>query len=203
LQTKGDGPIRLMVADVTSGGDVRGYAQFDATRLAALTASAGAGLSVPRLLGAGHLAFTVDQGEHTERYQGIVELQGATLTECAHHYFRQSEQIQAGIKTAVGRDPVSKAWRAGAIMLQRLPSEGLDAFARGVGRFENRLGRVFIESNELPVALGRLLKAVFHRFGARMQRMFEVFGAICGTFRCLSHVLPRSRILCCTAALRI
>ncbi|HET6221756.1 MAG TPA: Hsp33 family molecular chaperone HslO, partial [Dongiaceae bacterium] len=26
LQTKGDGPVRLMVADVTSGGDVRGYA---------------------------------------------------------------------------------------------------------------------------------------------------------------------------------
>ena len=34
LQTKGDGPISLMVADVTSTGDVRGYAQFDAERLA-------------------------------------------------------------------------------------------------------------------------------------------------------------------------
>src|SRR5262249_25058510 len=59
LQTKGDGPVRLMVADVTSGGDVRGYAQFDGSRLAALTASAGPHLSVPRLLGAGYLAFTV------------------------------------------------------------------------------------------------------------------------------------------------
>ena len=60
-------------------------------------------LSVPRLLGAGYIAFTVDQGEDTERYQGIVELAGATLAECAQHYFRQSEQIQAGIKLAVGR----------------------------------------------------------------------------------------------------
>jgi molecular chaperone Hsp33 len=123
LQTKGDGPIRLMVADITSGGDVRGYAQFDAARLAALTASAGAGLSVPRLLGAGHLAFTVDQGEHTERYQGIVELTGATLVECIHHYFRQSEQLEAGIKLAVASD---RGWRAGVLMLQRLPGEGLD-----------------------------------------------------------------------------
>ena len=123
LQTKGDGPIRLMVADVTSGGDVRGYAQFDAARLAALTASAGAGLSVPRLLGAGHLAFTVDQGEHTERYQGIVELTGATLVECIHHYFRQSEQLEAGIKLAVSGE---RGWRAGVLMLQRLPGEGLD-----------------------------------------------------------------------------
>src|SRR5215468_639260 len=123
LQTKGDGPVRLMVADVTSGGDVRGYAQFDAARLAALTAGAGAGLSVPRLLGAGHLAFTVDQGEHTERYQGIVELTGATLVECIHHYFRQSEQLEAGIKLAVAAD---RGWHAGVLMLQRLPGEGLE-----------------------------------------------------------------------------
>ncbi|MGH6960979.1 MAG: Hsp33 family molecular chaperone HslO, partial [Dongiaceae bacterium] len=37
LQTKGDGPVRLMVADVTSEGDVRGYAQFDAEKLAVVT----------------------------------------------------------------------------------------------------------------------------------------------------------------------
>ena len=68
LQTKGDGPVRLMVADVTSEGDVRGYAQFDAEKLAAVASAArGAALSVPKLLGAGYLAFTVDQGLHTER----------------------------------------------------------------------------------------------------------------------------------------
>src|SRR5216683_3214946 len=108
LQTRGDGPIRLLVADVTSAGAVRGYAQYDAEKLAKAVAAmpggaTGIGGSVPRLLGAGHLAFTVDQGEHTDRYQGIVELQGATLAECAHHYFRQSEQLQAGIKLAVDR----------------------------------------------------------------------------------------------------
>ena len=134
LQTKGDGPVRLMVADVTSAGAVRGYAQYDEALLAkAMSGSAiraPNAASVPRLLGAGHIAFTVDQGEHTDRYQGIVELQGATLAECAHHYFRQSEQLQAGIKTAIGRDPASGAWRAGGIMLQRLPAHGLDAFAR-------------------------------------------------------------------------
>src|SRR6185437_2423342 len=34
LQTRGDGPIRLLVADVTSAGAIRGYAQYDAERLA-------------------------------------------------------------------------------------------------------------------------------------------------------------------------
>src|ERR1700731_187351 len=33
LQTKGDGPLHLMVADVTTAGPVRGYAQFDAAKL--------------------------------------------------------------------------------------------------------------------------------------------------------------------------
>src|SRR5579875_3041048 len=35
LQTKGDGPIKLMVADITTAGAIRGYAQFDRQRIAA------------------------------------------------------------------------------------------------------------------------------------------------------------------------
>jgi molecular chaperone Hsp33 len=128
LQTKSDGPVRLIVADVTSDGAVRGYAQYDASRLAAVRAqnplTAGASPSVPDLIGRGYIAFTVDQGEDTERYQGIVELIGATLAECAQHYFRQSEQIQAGIKLATARSGPDGAWRAGGLMLQRVPPEG-------------------------------------------------------------------------------
>jgi molecular chaperone Hsp33 len=125
LQTKGDGPIRLMVADVSTTGALRGYAQYDAAKLEAARAQAGmSSPSVPLLVGSGYIAFTVDQGEDTERYQGIVELAGSTLTECAHHYFRQSEQLQAGIKLSVGRSGPGGTWRAGGLMLQRVPPEG-------------------------------------------------------------------------------
>ncbi len=127
LQTKGDGPVSLLVVDYRSPGDLRGYAAFDAAKLAAVEARAPQsipGAPVPRLLGAGHLAFTVDQGEDTERYQGIVALEGATLADCAHAYFRQSEQLEAGIRIAVGRDGNGR-WRAGGLMLQRLPPEKL------------------------------------------------------------------------------
>jgi molecular chaperone Hsp33 len=173
LQTKGDGPVRLLVADVTSVGAVRGYAQYDAAQLAK---AAGAKMmaSVPRLLGAGHIAFTVDQGEHTERYQGIVELQGATLAECAHHYFRQSEQLQAGIKTAIGRDPASGAWRAGGIMLQRLPADGLDAFAREAQEDGWRRAMVLMSSSTAGELLAPalpprdLLFRLFHEDGVRV-----------------------------------
>lgn len=133
LQTKGDGPIRLLVADVTSSGHLRGYAQFDEARVKAL----GEGThSVPKLFGAGYLAFTVDQGEAAERYQGIVELDGATLAECAHHYFRQSDQFEAGIKVAVAAKPAPGDgavlnWRAGALMIQRLPPEDAQGSSEG------------------------------------------------------------------------
>lgn len=131
FQVKGDGPVRLLVADVTTDGSLRGYAQYDADRVAALSTESP---SVPRLFGAGYLAFTVDQGTHTERYQGIVELTGATLAECAHHYFRQSEQFQAGLKVAAAQYVEAdgqRAWRAGALMVQRLPPEGAQGSAEG------------------------------------------------------------------------
>jgi len=113
LQAKGDGPVRLVVADVTTDGAVRANAMFDEARLS------GTATTVPALLGKGHLAFTVDQGQDTERYQGIVDLSGETLWECAQHYFRQSEQLQAGLRSAVRHGEAG--WRGGGIMLQRLP----------------------------------------------------------------------------------
>lgn len=132
LQTKGDGAVPMMVADMTSAGDLRGYLGFDADKLAVALARrqdvvAAEQASVPDLLGKGYLAFTVDQGAHTERYQGIVELDGFTLTDCVQHYFKQSEQIQTGLTLAV--DKVDGAWRAGGIILQRMPKEGAE---RGV-----------------------------------------------------------------------
>ncbi|NNG04224.1 MAG: molecular chaperone Hsp33 [Inquilinus sp.] len=117
LQTRGDGPVPLLVVDVASTGDLRGYARFEADRL-----SAAAPPAVSSLIGTGLLAFTVDQGEFTERYQGIVDLTGETLAECLQHYFRQSEQLDAGIRLAVGRR--DGRWRAGALMVQRLPEPG-------------------------------------------------------------------------------
>jgi molecular chaperone Hsp33 len=119
LQIQADGAVPLIVADVTSGGDLRGYARFDSTKLeAALTAG---GPLVPGLLGKGYLAFTVDQGPDTDRYQGIVELQGETLAACAHRYFEQSEQLETTVKLAVRPPSDGSGWRTAAAMIQRMP----------------------------------------------------------------------------------
>ncbi len=75
-------------------------------RLCPLRPRAGRERSIRRrqqaLLGKGHLAMTVDQGPDMERYQGIVPLDGNTLTEAAHTYFAQSEQIPTRLRLSAG-----------------------------------------------------------------------------------------------------
>jgi molecular chaperone Hsp33 len=125
LQISGDGPVRLLVTDLTTDGALRGYAQFDSWKLAIALGGSGEAPAgyVPRLFGHGRLAFTVDQGQHTQRYQGVVPLEGPTLADCAHTYFRQSEQLPTGIKIAARRDERdgSGRWRAAALMVQQMP----------------------------------------------------------------------------------
>ena len=119
IQTKGDGPVRLMVADLTSAGSLRGYAEVNHAAVAAVLAREPSP-SLPRLTGAGYLAFTVEQQESAQRYQGIVALEGQSLSDCFLHYFRQSEQLPTAIHVAADR--ADGRWRAAALILQRLPA---------------------------------------------------------------------------------
>jgi molecular chaperone Hsp33 len=127
LQIRSDGPVSLMLADCTNDGAMRGYARYDAAAVAGT-----AGTDAPTLLGNGRLAFTVDQNQSGQAYQGIVELTGPTLTDCMQTYFRQSEQLKTGLKIAVDRIEAGDAarWRAGGIMIQRLADENGDAWRR-------------------------------------------------------------------------
>ena len=117
LQIQGNGPISLVVADVTSSGDLRAYARFDAEKLAAR-----AGSAVTDCFGKGYLAFTVDQGPGTDRYQGIVDLDGQTLADSARAYFERSEQLATEMVLAVSPPAAGAGWRSGAAMIQRMPT---------------------------------------------------------------------------------
>lgn len=184
LQIKGDGPVRLLVVDLTTAGVLRGYAQFDAAAVAAATAGAAADPSnglpdnpIARLCGSGSMAFTVDQGPDMERYQGVVALEGATLGDCAHHYFRQSEQLRTGIKLAVGRavdGAGRRGWRAAALMVQQLPTAKLwdeidaeerDEFWRRAVVLMGSARAAEMVDASLPA--DRLLHRLFHEDGVR------------------------------------
>ncbi|MCG6857491.1 MAG: Hsp33 family molecular chaperone [Salaquimonas sp.] len=125
LQTQTDGPVSLLVADLRTPDAMRAYARFDAEAVAAAVAAGDA--SSEALLGNGFMAMTIDRGPRMQRYQGIVELTGASLEEVARQYFRQSEQIPTRVRLAVaemitpGENGPESAWRAGGLMAQFLP----------------------------------------------------------------------------------
>jgi molecular chaperone Hsp33 len=127
LQASTDGAVTMLVCDFTTPGQVRGYAQFNAEKVAEFEATGD--VKPADLFGTGHLAMTIDQGQHTERYQGIVALNDDTLSDAAHRYFLQSEQIPTRLRIVSGPlmsrgAAMADTWRAGAIMVQHLPDDG-------------------------------------------------------------------------------
>ena len=141
LQTQTDGPVNLIVVDLDAPDGLRGYARFDAD--AVMQAIQRGETRPEQLLGKGHLAMTIDQGQHTERYQGIVALDGGTLEDVAHTYFQQSEQIPTLVRVAVAevsrKGERGSKWRAGGILAQYLPAHGQGAMPDlpGDGNFDN------------------------------------------------------------------
>lgn len=123
LQARGDGAVPMLLADCTDAGALRGYARFDADKLATLDEAP----SAARLLGAGYLAFTCETrlqggGPDMDRYQGIVPLEGASLGEITHTYFRNSEQTETAVRTFARH--TDAGWRAGALIIERVAIEG-------------------------------------------------------------------------------
>ncbi len=121
-QNKG-GIVELLVCDY-GGGELRGYVQYDADRLATLPAAP----TLDQLFGQGHLAITFDLAVTKERYQGIVPLDGETLSQAAESYFVQSEQIPSLVRVALRKDAAGRTV-AGGLFLQHLP-EGEDGRER-------------------------------------------------------------------------
>ena len=116
LQTRGDGAINLLVVDFDAPDRLRALARFDAEKL-------GPRARATDLIGTGHLAVTVEQGNGTPRYQGIVALQGQGLEDAARQYFDRSAQIPTRVRLAVAENVTGAGmkWRAGGIMTQFLP----------------------------------------------------------------------------------
>ena len=140
--------------------------------------------ALSELLGQGHFAMTIDRGSDTERYQGVVPLEGESLTEAADTYFRQSEQLPTFIRLAVAKHyraghPSGRpwTWRAGGLLVQKLTREG--GHGPSVGGFEEedwmraRALAETVEDHELLDPLlppDRLLYRLFHEEQVRAYR---------------------------------
>ncbi len=187
LQVQGDGPLKMLVCDVTSAGVVRACASFDTERfqnsreqLAALKTTESSQNHLAQYLGKGYISFTVDQGKHTDRYQGIVELKGSSMVDCVQHYFVQSEQIGTGIKMAVGKR--DGKWRAGTIMLQHMPEDekNIQAGFGNLGEDDWRRAMILLDSCtedeflDPSLSTDDLLLRLFHEEGIRVYDRHEI-----------------------------
>jgi molecular chaperone Hsp33 len=112
-QTDG-GVVRLLACDFKQG-ELRGYVDFDRDRLAEL----GANPSLFALFGKSYLAITFDRPGKDGRYQGIVPIEGESLSAACEMYFVQSEQLPTLIKVGVrsGHD----GCMAAGLLVQHLP----------------------------------------------------------------------------------
>jgi molecular chaperone Hsp33 len=106
IQASGDGGLRLLIAEATANGTLRGLARWKGELHDA---------QLSHLLGNGRLVITIDPGGDGERYQGIVELQSDGLSQSLRGYFSHSEQLPTRLWLAVEEE------RVAGLLLQRVP----------------------------------------------------------------------------------
>lgn len=156
LQLQGRGPVRLLMADCTDSGGLRGIARLDEdAQIADDPAALFAGLR-----DGGTLTLTLDPADGGQRWQGIVPLEGGGLGEAVEAYFQRSEQLPTRIALAV-----SEGSGAG-LMIQQMPGENEDDDAWN--RLEHLLATVSAEEL-LAAGPEAMLTRLFH---AENRRLF-------------------------------
>ena len=119
-----DGAVSLLMADCTTGGQIRGYARYDEDALKSILLD-NRNPGADALLGGGTFSMTIDQGPDTDLYQGLSAVEGQRLSDCAEHFFQKSDQIPTMMRLAVGQDVGEDGplWTGGGLMIQRVAED--------------------------------------------------------------------------------
>jgi molecular chaperone Hsp33 len=113
LQARGNGALKMMMAECNHHHQVRAIAQL--TEGAEFADEA----SLNDLLGDGLLVITLEP-ENGQRYQGVVELTGDNLADYLENYFSQSEQLPTRLWLAANQT------QGAGLLLQALPQSQED-----------------------------------------------------------------------------
>jgi len=156
LQIKSSGPATLMMVECTSENTLRAFAQWDG--------DVADDASLSEVTGEGALAITIDVEGSKQPYQGVVSLEGDSISSVLETYFKQSEQLDTRIWLAANSDAVS------GLFLQQLPNsdnENKDDEAEHWSRISHLASTVkSVELLELGV--GTLLHRLFNEEECRL-----------------------------------
>lgn len=156
VQLQSKGPVPLLLADCDDDGGLRAMARVQENA----ELPEGRDALFETLAETGTLALTVEPSEHGQRWQGIVPLEGGSIETAIEHYFARSEQLPTRFRMAV------EDHRAGALMVQRMPGERVDADGW------NRLGHLIdtlADQEMLSLDGEQVLHRLFH---AEERRLF-------------------------------
>jgi molecular chaperone Hsp33 len=161
IQAQGDGPVKLLVVECSSGHAMRGLAHWDGDVQPA---------GLRELLGSGKIVITIDPENSRERYQGIVDVAGTTVAEALEHYFATSEQLDTRLWLAADHG------QATGMLLQKLPQRDeadTDAWGRAV-----HLGSTVTRHELLHLPAPEIVHRLYHEEDIRL------FSGVPVSFRC-------------------
>lgn len=166
------GAVSLLMSDCTTDGHIRGYARWDADALKELQLD-NRNPGAEDLLGGGTFSMTIDQGPDMDQYQGLAAIEGARLSDCAEHYFKQSEQIPTELRLACGQ--VQQAggemeWRGGGLMIQKIADDATRGDTDEAWDTARALFQTVSDAELLDPDLSQteLLYRLFHEGGVRV-----------------------------------
>ena len=170
IQLRTEGSIKLVMADCLADRKIRAIAEYDQEKLAPNHA-----INLSDLGSKAILAITISP-EDGERYQSIVPIEHATLSECLRDYFERSEQLPstfnffADSKNALG------------IALHALPAQKVSDKKETENSFErlNVLLKSLTEEEALTLSSEEVLTRLFHEESCRLFDAYQVeFGCVC------------------------
>lgn len=151
LQIQGNGPVNLLVVESTSERTLRGMAQWNGE----LTS-----MPFSDLVGQGKFVITIDPKEEGQRYQGIVSIEGETVSEALENYLARSEQIESRLWLAADTE------QAAGMLLQKMPAghdEDTDLWQR-----TSHLGATITHNELLELPAREILHRLYHEEDVRL-----------------------------------
>lgn len=151
LQIQGNGPVGLAVVEATSERTLRGMAHWTGEPDP---------MPFPALVGEGRFVITIDPREGGQRYQGIVSLEGDTVSAALENYLTRSEQLDSRIWLAANTQ------HAAGMLLQRLPDrhdEDADTWNRAT-----HLGATLTRDELLSLPAPEIIRRLYHEEDVRV-----------------------------------